>query len=54
MRRFEREVVDYKLIEAILQEITDTHLNVYEQEDDEVPFDISNIIADRKVRKDNS
>lgn len=54
MRRFEREVVDYKLIEAILQEMTDTHLNVYEQEDDEVPFDISDIIADRKVRKDNS
>ena len=40
MRRFEREIVDYKLIEAILQEMTDTHLNVYEQEDDEVPFDI--------------
>lgn len=38
MRRFEREVVDYKLIEAILQEMTDTHLNVYEQEDDEVPL----------------
>ena len=54
LRRFEREVVDYKLIEAILQEMTDTHLNVYEQEDDEVPFDISDIIADRKVRKDNS
>lgn len=29
-------------------------LNVYEQEDDEVPFDISDIIADRKARKDNS
>ena len=42
------------IIEAILQEMTDTHLNVYEQEDDEVPFDISDIIADRKVRKDNS
>lgn len=54
MRRFEREVVDYKLIKTILQEMTDTHLNVYEQEDDEVPFDISDIIADRKVRKDNS
>ena len=25
-------------------------LNVYEQEDDEVPFDISDIIADRKAR----
>ena len=28
-------------------------LNVYEQEDDEVPFDISDIIADRKARRDN-
>ena len=27
-------------------------LNVYEQEDDEVPFDISDIIADRKARRD--
>ena len=25
-------------------------LNVYEQEDDEIPFDISDIIADRKAR----
>lgn len=29
-------------------------LNIYEQEDDEVPFDISDIIADRKAKKDNS
>ena len=28
-------------------------LNIYEQEYDEVPFDISDIIADRKARKDN-
>ena len=27
-------------------------LNVYEQDDDEVPFDISDIIADRKARRD--
>jgi len=29
-------------------------LNVYEQEEDEIPFDISDIITDRKARRDNS
>ena len=37
--------------EAIRRDLVDI-LNVYEQEDDEVPFDISDIIADRKARRD--
>ena len=35
--------------EAIRRDLVDI-LNVYEQEDDEIPFDISDIIADRKAR----
>ena len=33
-------------------QVTGDKENVYEQEDDEVPFDISDIIADRKARRD--
>lgn len=45
-------IIKQDMQEAIAYASTYQNINVYEQEDDEVPFDISDIIADRKARRD--